>query len=123
MHLRYETSGEPVGRSAQVLLRDESPSRTELHIKQRDHSTFMLVCLAGNSNSYPERLKAQGPFHSELQAQGARTAIMFALQREGYVPTTVLPCWELHAQAFANNSRETLSRNQGDYDFDPKDAP
>ena len=122
MRLRYDDCGEPAGRSAIIMLRDASPSRTELHIKQRDNNTFMLVCLAGSKHSNPSKLRAQGPFHSAQQAQGARNAIMCALQKEGYTPASDLPCWELHAQAFANNCRETLALNKGDYDFDPKDV-
>lgn len=122
MRLSYGDKNEPEARIAAVLIRERYPGHTELHIKRRDNNTYLLVCLAGSKGAHPVKLKAQGPFHSAEQAQAARNAIMYALKREGYRSTEDLPCWELHAQAFANNSRETLRQNQGDYSFDPKDV-
>ena len=122
MHLKYYASDDTRNSAARVLLRDESPSRTELHIKCRDDSTFMLVCLAGIDNKPPTRIKAQGPFHSLRQVQGARNAIMSALKKEGFLPVSSVPYWEINAQLIANTCRQTLNQNIGDFEFYPKDV-
>ena len=82
----------------------------------------MLVCMSGPLNSGPEKLKSQGPFHTDDQARGAANAIATALKPQGFDQRLELPHWELHAQAYANNIRETIDLNLGDYSFDPKDV-
>lgn len=122
MHLKYDETNTNDDSIATVLLRPLPPYRAELHIKRRCNNTFMLVCISGCEGTPPSKLKAQGPYHSLLQTCGARNAIVNALFQEGYSKSNEHPCWELHAQAFANNSREAVSANIGDYGFDPKDV-
>lgn len=123
--------------SSSVLTQNNK--RIELHIKRRDKSTFMLVCISGqhdqassitdrshqSDNSKNVEIKAskiQGPFHSHEQAQGSANAIINALNRDGFLLENTYPLWEMFAQSLCNKSKQLNLKTSGDYAFDPKDV-
>jgi hypothetical protein len=120
MKLNYGESPDMDKLVAAVL--EKKQYRAELHIKQRDAQTYLLICLAGPAGAAPQKLKAQGPFHSYDQVAGSRNAIIQALLGDEFKLISAIPVWQLHAQAFANNCRDTLDKNAGDFSFDPKDV-
>jgi len=120
MKLYYGDNQNPENPVTAVLEKDQY--RVELHIKRRDEQTYLLVCIAGPSGASPEKQKAQGPFHSCDQAIGCANAIAQALISDGFKANSEVPLWELKAQAITNDCRDTLSKNAGDFSFDPKDV-
>ena len=120
MKLYYGENTHPENQVAAVLEKDQY--RVELHIKRRDEQTYLLICLAGPSRATPQKQRAQGPFHSFEQVAGSRNAIIQVLLGDEFKLISAIPVWQLHAQAFANNCRDTLDKNAGDFSFDPKDV-
>ena len=125
------------GDSSSVLTQNNK--RIELHIKRRDKSTFMLVCISGqhdqaspitershqSDNAKNVEIKAsklQGPFHSLEQAQGSANAIINALNRDGFLLENAYTLWEMYAQSLCNKSKQLNLKTSGDYAFDPKDV-
>ena len=125
---------------ASGLVLTKAPKRIELHIKRRDQSTFMLVCIAGLTTDQPptnvarnkqhtespaviiKASKAQGPFHSLEQTQGATNAIVAALERDGFIMQETKLLWEIAAQKICNVSKNLNHQASGDYSFDPNDV-
>ena len=120
MKLSYGENANPESLIAAILEKDQY--RAELHIKRRDEHTYLLVCVAGASGASPEKQKVQGPFHSYDQASGSANAIAQALINCGFKLILAVPVWQLKAQAIANDCRDAINKNAGEYAFDPKDV-
>ena len=81
---------------------------------------WTLLCAAGMSGSQPSAIKAQGPFHGPLVAEGVLQAIADCLAQQGYIEAVDPPIWRLHLQAELRRLNGEHCHQVGDYQFRPE---
>ncbi|MEX6501626.1 PA4575 family protein [Pseudomonas zhanjiangensis] len=81
---------------------------------------WTLICAAGISGEQPSAIKAQGPFHGPLVAEGVLSGIAESLAVQGYDECSEMPIWRLHVQAELRRINGARSSHQGNYQFRPE---
>ncbi len=81
---------------------------------------WTLLCAAGMNAAQPSAIKAQGPFHGALQAEGVLAAIATNLIDQGYRVCPDPAIWRLHLQAELRRQQAEHGRHLGDCQFRPE---
>ena len=81
---------------------------------------WTLLCAAGMNAAQPSTIKAQGPFHGPLQAEGVLAAIATNLVDQGYRECPGPAIWRLHLQAELRRQQAEHGRHLGDCQFRPE---
>lgn len=81
---------------------------------------WTLLCAAGMNAAQPSAIKAQGPFHGALQAEGVLAAIATNLVDQGYRECPGPAIWRLHLQAELRRQQAEYGRHLGDCQFRPE---
>ena len=68
----------------------------------------------------PSAIKAQGPFHGPLVAEGVLQAIADCLAQQGYIEAVDPPIWRLHLQGELRRLNGERRPHVGDYLFRPE---
>ncbi|AAG07963.1 MULTISPECIES: hypothetical protein [Pseudomonas] len=85
-----------------------------------ENGLWTLLCAAGMSGSQPSAIKAQGPFHGPLVAEGVLQAIADCLAQQGYIEAVDPPIWRLHLQGELRRLNGERRPHVGDYLFRPE---
>ncbi|MVW76891.1 PA4575 family protein [Pseudomonas xionganensis] len=85
-----------------------------------DVGLWTLICAAGMSGAQPSAIRAQGPFHGPLVAEGVLAGIADSLQLMGYEPCRDVPIWRLHIQAELRRLNGERGRSLGCFQFKPE---
>ena len=85
-----------------------------------ENGRWTLICAAGMSGAQPSVVKAQGPFHGPLVAEGVLTGIAESLCGQGYCTCDELPIWRLHIQAELRRLNGDRGRHLSNCQFGPE---
>lgn len=82
---------------------------------------WTLLCAAGLDGAQPSAIKALGPFHGALMAEGMLASIIQNLAVQGYGISGEAPLiWQLHLQAELRRMNGARSHPVGQYQFQPE---
>ena len=81
---------------------------------------WTLLFAAGMAGEQPSAVKAQGPFHGPLVAEGVLHAIVDSLTLHGYSVDHQPQIWTVHLQKQLRSINGERKQNVGNYLFQPE---